>query len=596
MQSAPPTGVRMLSRFGACLVCRKRKLRCDATQPECNRCRATGHKCEYQDPPCTSKTRVLQDQIKDIEARIKVIEQRRGRTSDPSRAYNSIHSESNVGFGTLWSQLASQATFLNSTPNSSVHKVPTLPSYLAPGASRGLNMLMPRGPSNLSLPGEASRKMLNMFMQRKLASGFELHIGRVLRSFQHGSSESAVPALYYAMLLLGCHFISEPELKFWESMFFERTKLEIETNIARAHSNDTSKYNPLHHLQAMVMLGQWFYFKCRLLEGYVYMTRAMQFAVALGLHELDSRIYGHYVVTNWKLPRRGAGRWSPRDPVELGEAINLWWACLVRDFIGTVLNGLPPSISLEEIKTVWPVSLSDFEDWSGSELSNDNHSIASLFDPEHFHIVTDISKDTANSIVAKGGILICCAGKLDTERISGSDGTDEWWARFEECDRAIQSFSQSARKAYAGRNMEDIVNIALSHTAVDCAIIQLYGPLADYELDIGAQGDPSGLLTDSSLGGYNYTRCIEACRSMVLATAYIEGVDTSHMQMFIGILWSCTARVLAKQVPKLRQNGCMEQAKEMEQHLRRMVKNVERLVLVYPVLSLQAEHLRTLLP
>ncbi|EUC62558.1 fungal specific transcription factor domain protein, partial [Rhizoctonia solani AG-3 Rhs1AP] len=266
-----------------------------------------------------------------------------------------------------------------------------------------------------------------MFMQRTQISGFELHIGRVLRSFQPGSSEPAVPALYYAMLLLGCHFISEPELKFWESMFFERTKLEIETNIARAHSNDTSKYNPLHHLQAMVMLGQWFYFKCRLLEGYVYMTRAMH-------HKL-------------KPPRRGAGRWSPRDPVELGEAINLWWACLMRDFIGTVLNGLPPSISLEEIKTVWPVSLSDFEDWSGSELSNDNHSIASLFDPEHFHIVTDISKDTANSIAAKATILICCAGKLDTERISNSEVTDEWWARFEECDRTIQSFAKSTRKA-----------------------------------------------------------------------------------------------------------------------------------------------------
>ncbi|CAE6462103.1 unnamed protein product [Rhizoctonia solani] len=270
-------------------------------------------------------------------------------------------------------------------------------------------------------------------------------------------------------------------------------------------------------------------------------------------------------------------------------------ACLMRDFIGTVLNGLPPSISLEEIKTVWPVSLSDFEDRSGSELSNDNHSIASLFDPEHFHIVTDISKDTANSIAAKATILTCCAGKLDTERISNSEVTDEWWARFEECDRTIQSFAKSTRKAYAGRDTEDIVNIALSHTAVDCAIIQLHGPLADYELDIGARGDPSGLLADS-LGGYNYALCIEACQSIALATAYIEGVDTSYMQMFFGISWSCTANVLAKQIPKLCRNGHMGQAKEMEQHLRRMVKNVERLVLVYPVLALQAEHLRTLMP
>ncbi|KAL5638490.1 hypothetical protein ACGC1H_005241 [Rhizoctonia solani] len=588
MEPTPYTGVRMLSRFAACLVCRRRKLRCDATQPECNRCHATGNKCEYQDPECRSRTRVLQNQIKEIEGKIKEIEQRRGQSSVPSRtSSSSSHDESNHGFGTLLPQPTSQATSPIDTPttNSPVHQAPDLSSYLAPNTSSGSNMLMQPGPSDLSLPGRTSRKLLNMFMQRTQISGFELHADRVLRSFQPGSSEPAVPALYYSMLLLGCHFISEPELKFWENMFFERTKLEIEANIARAYSNDTSKYNPLHHLQAMIMLGQWFYFKCRLLEGYVYMTRATQFAVALGLHELDSRIYGHYVVLNRKPSHRGGGRWSPRDPVELGEAINLWWACLVRDFIGTVLNGLPPSISLEEIKTVWPVSLFDFEEWSGADLSNDNHSVASLFDPEHFHTVTDISQDTANNITAKATILTCCAGKLDTERISNSEVTDEWWTRFEECDRAIQSFAQSAPKAYTGRDVEDIVSIALSHTAVDCAIIQLHGPLADYELDIGARGDPRGLLTDSSLGAYNYTRCIEACRSIASAAAYIEGVDTNYMQMFFGISWSCTARVLAKQIPKLRRNGYMEQAKEIEQHLCVMVRNVERLVLLYPVLG-----------
>ncbi|CAE6490257.1 unnamed protein product [Rhizoctonia solani] len=370
--------------------------------------------------------------------------------------------------------------------------------------------------------------------------------------------------------------------------------LEIEANIAKAYSNDRSTYNSLYHLQAMVLLGQWFYFKCRLLEGYVHMTRAMQIAVALGIHELDSRIYSHYIATKRKPPRRGIERWSPRNPIELGEAINLWWACLARDFIGTVLNGLPPSISFEEIKTVWPVSLSDIENLSGSGLYNDNHSVGSLFDPEYFHVVTNILQDTANSIIAKATILICTAGKLDTERISGSDVTDEWWARFEECDRAIQSFAQSARKAYTGRGIEDIVNISLCHTAVDCATIQLHGPLADYELDVRAQGGSNGL-SDNPLEGYSHTRCIEACRSMALAIAYIEGIDISYMQMFLGILWSSAARVLAKQIPRLRQNGYMEQAYEMEQYFRTMVKNVEKLVLAYPVLAPQAEHLRTLL-
>ncbi|CAE6487981.1 unnamed protein product, partial [Rhizoctonia solani] len=555
----------------------------------------TGHKCEYQDPPLVSKMKSLQDQIKHIEARIAELEKRPEKSSAPSRTSGFSHNEANLEFDTLLPLSTYQASPPTSVPDDPVYEAPDPSSYLTPGTSIGLNMLMPRGPSNLSVPGEASRKLLNMFMQQKVASGFELHTGRVIRSFQPGSSEPLVPALYYAMLLLGCHFISEPSLKFWENTLYERTKLEIEANIAKAYSNDRSTYNSLYHLQAMVLLGQWFYFKCRLLEGYVYMTRAMQIAVALGIHELDSRSYSHYIVTNQKPPRRGIERWSPRNPIELGEAINLWWACLARDFIGTILNGLPPSISLEEIKTVWPVSLSEFENLSGSRLYSDNYSVGSLFDPEYFHVVTNILQDTANSIIAKATILICTAGKLDTERISGLDVTEEWWAQFKECDRAIQSFAQSARKAYAGRGIEDVVNISLCHTAVDCATIQLHGPLADYELDVRAQGGSRGL-SDNPLEGYSHTRCIEACRSMALAIAYIEGIDISYMQMFLGILWSSAARVLANQIPRLRQNGYVQQACEMEQYFRTMVKNVEKLVLAYPVLAPQAEHLRTLLP
>ncbi|CAE6490311.1 unnamed protein product [Rhizoctonia solani] len=598
MEATPATGVRMLSRFGACLVCRKRKLRCDATQPECNRCRTTGNKCEYQDPAYRSRTRVLQDQIKEIEAKIKEAERRRRQpSSDPSRAPTSSQNEPSLPLGTLPRQPTPQTASPISASNNSMCQTPGLSSYSASTAFSESNILSRRGPSDVSLPGEASRKLLNMFIQRKQLSGFELHLGRVIRSFQPGSSEPTVPALYFAMLLLGCHFISEPELKFWENMFYERTKLEIEANIAKAYSSDRSKYNSLYHLQAMVMLGQWFYLNSRLLEGYVYITRATQFAVALGLHGLDSRIYGHYVVVNRESSHSGVERWHPRDPIELGEAINLWWACLIRDLGGTLLNGLPPTISLEEIKTVWATSLPDFEDMNGSELSNDSHSVASIFDPEYFRIVTDISQDTANCILAKATIITYCAGMLDTERLSSSEVTDEWWARFEECDRAIESFAQFARKAsYAGRDIEDVVNIALSHTVVDCAIIQLHGPLADYELNIGAQGDSFGSLTGSPSGGYSYTRCVEACRSMALVTAHIEEVDTSYMQMFFGISWSCAARALAKQIPRLRQGGHIEQAHEMEQHFRMMVRNVERLLLVYPVLALQAEHLRTLLP
>ncbi|CAE6505568.1 unnamed protein product [Rhizoctonia solani] len=478
-----------------------------------------------------------------------------------------------------------------------MHQAADLSHHLFPAASSKANILLRRGPFAMSLPGETSRKLLNTFMQRMQVSGFELHMGRIIKNIQPGACEPVVPALYYAMLLLGCHFSPEPELKFWESMFHERTRLELEMNIARAHSGDRSKYNPLHHLQAIVLLGQWFYFKSRLLEAHVYTTHATWFAVTLGLHELDSRIYGHYVVTSQESSHKGVERWRPRDPIELGETINLWWACFERDFGGTLVNGLPATIPPEEVKTVWPVSLSEFEEMSGAELSNDIHSARSLLDLKYLHIVADVSQDTPHCLLAKGVMLTHCAGMLDTERMSSSEVTDEWLERFEVCDRATKIFTESAQKSYAGRDIEEVAIIALAQTAVDCVILQLHAPLVDYELDIGAQGGSRGLLSDNSLGGYSYTRCAEASRSIALTSAYIEsrGVDTSYMQLFFGVSWSCAAMVLAKQIPRLRQSGYTAQAQEMEQQLAVMARNMERLLLAYPVLALQAEQLRALL-
>ncbi|CAE6462863.1 unnamed protein product [Rhizoctonia solani] len=594
MDSTPPTGVRM-NRFGACLVCRRRKLRCDATQPECGRCCATGNTCQYQDPACRSRTKVLQDHIKELEAKIEQVEHQLREPSGSSHtSVSSIYCESNLN-PILPPQSDPQATSLESTRGDSAHQAIGFLSHLASSISPETNMVSHQGTSAMGLPGGALRRLLSIFMQRKHQIGFELHIGRTVDSFQLGSYEPAVPALYYAMLLLGCHFSTESELKVWEGMFYERTKLEIETNITQAHLNNRSKYNPLHHLQAMVILGQWYYFKSRLLEGHVYITRATRFAVALGLHELDSRIYGRYVDIRQEPSSGGMKRWMPKDPIELGEAINLWWACFIRDFSGTIVNGLPPSILLEEIKTVWPVSLTDFEDRSGSELLNDNHSVGSFLDPKHLDAIADVSQDTVHCLSAKSVMLTHCAGMLDTERLSNSEVTNEWLARFELCDRATKSFTESVRKAYTGRDSEEVAMIALAQTAVDCATIQLHAPLAEYELDIGAQGGSQGLLTDSSLGGYSHMRCMEACRSTALAATYVEGIDASYMHMFFGVSWSCAAGVLAKQIPRLRQGGYTEQIQEMEKQIIIMAKSMDKLLLAFPVLALQAEQLRKLL-
>lgn len=35
----------------ACVICRKKKVKCDGIQPSCSRCTSIGNNCEYSDPP-----------------------------------------------------------------------------------------------------------------------------------------------------------------------------------------------------------------------------------------------------------------------------------------------------------------------------------------------------------------------------------------------------------------------------------------------------------------------------------------------------------------------------------------------------------------
>lgn len=35
----------------ACVICRKKKVKCDGIQPSCSRCQSIGNCCQYSDPP-----------------------------------------------------------------------------------------------------------------------------------------------------------------------------------------------------------------------------------------------------------------------------------------------------------------------------------------------------------------------------------------------------------------------------------------------------------------------------------------------------------------------------------------------------------------
>lgn len=56
----------------ACVVCRKKKVKCDGIQPTCSRCHSMGFSCQYSDPP--KKRGPPKGQVEIIESRAHRIE------------------------------------------------------------------------------------------------------------------------------------------------------------------------------------------------------------------------------------------------------------------------------------------------------------------------------------------------------------------------------------------------------------------------------------------------------------------------------------------------------------------------------------------
>ncbi|EUC62559.1 NADPH-dependent diflavin oxidoreductase, putative [Rhizoctonia solani AG-3 Rhs1AP] len=581
------TAYPVLARYQACLLCRKRKQKCDATKPECQECLALGSKCQYENERYRTRTELLQNKIRELEEQIRGFEQRSSQS--PFQAMDRTISRHGLSPGLPCGSSCSPASYDPSTPSGGSPVKIGLPlqnSWLQPVSSQfppkpQLNHGSIRTNSERPEPSaEVVRRLLDVFVQRHVQCCFELDLNRVMGSLQHGTTKPIIPALYNAMLLIACHFTCDPDSKVWEGVFLERTKWEIENKVVEAHGGRMHNYNSLHHLAAMSLFGLYYYFKGRLLEGHVHTSQATRFAMTLGIHRLHSRIFREAPTPNMPTGQTLVEHWYPVDQCELAEAINVWWICCGLDMAGSALNGLPASISPEEITTVWPRLLSEYE--PGQITPNDEYSVESLFSPQLYPIVTDASQDNIKCLLAKACILMISSAKLATEYPFGSQAPNEWWVRFEQVDRSVNRFMETMPPVYLGQTNEELAYLITAHSGIYCAQVQLHSTLAEYEI---AQAAQNSCQDNDFLGGVSYTRCTEACRAAALAAALVLHIDMSNMLLFISVAWMSVSEVLIRDIPRLWRRGKVVQAREKEHQLAIIEKCMERAAETYPPFS-----------
>ncbi|KAF7359771.1 hypothetical protein MVEN_00701900 [Mycena venus] len=205
--------------------------------------------------------------------------------------------------------------------------------------------------------------LLPSFLPHATQFGFFLHPHR-FRDAVLSEDRRPSSALRYAVYLWGAHLSQSPSLLCFESVFLNRARQHISTEI----SADMHSTQLLHAIQALVLLATYLLRVKRLLEAEFYANGAATLVLGHHLHKIRSM---HPAPPLPLLAVPDFTEVYPSAPsastVEEGERIRAFWAvaCL-QTHLNFSLNTAKSAFSIldfasGEIDTPWPLEIEDYE-------------------------------------------------------------------------------------------------------------------------------------------------------------------------------------------------------------------------------------------
>lgn len=416
------------------------------------------------------------------------------------------------------------------------------------------------------LPTNIRNYLIDLFLPHRHRCGFEVHIGRFLASLDLPINKRPHPCLTNTIYLLGCHYAPGGSLSHLEPMFLSKARTALAESLEHA---DRLK----DFLFASALLACYFYFKGRLLEGQHHNSAAVRFAMSCGLHQISSPVWrgseyattstgsAPWQVTSMSLRRAGSMLDPPRDPIELYELINIFWLTFITDRAGSMGTGLPHAIKDNEITTVFPRPLKEFED--GTVSDDTNGTIMSMY--EDGNPAQDVSKDSLHALRVKSLALLERSSRL--AMVPEAERTPTFWHEFGATDVALSRIAQTLPHIHSGMGINDTSSLIFVQTFIHGSTIQLHLPFLDTH--------PA-----------SYERCVQAAGAAMEVVYLIDNIDAKNFHMLMGLSWMCVADVLKRELRRKRGLSDEAGAQKSEQELEALVAVMKRLRQVYPVLGL----------
>ncbi|KAK0733375.1 fungal-specific transcription factor domain-containing protein [Lasiosphaeria miniovina] len=523
----------------ACMICRKRKLKCDGIKPSCSTCSRLGHICAYDEVrrksgPKRGYVKALEERLKQVETMLK--------TQDPSATSPDANKAMPVSADAGRKQppnqraTAAAAAGMNVTdPSIGIASSRDMDRWNFPGDSPGGaidtgfdfgGMGLANPTNNFTwemiglgleepLPPQATIDEMHQIYFEKIHPSLPMiHRYRYLAAMNLAPNQRPPVCLRYAMWTLACSVTEKfQDLK---DLFYQRARKYVESDYIRGYGEHMIS---VAHAQTHVLLAsyefKWMYFP----RAWMSTGSAVRLCQMAGLHRLD----GNGLDVKQCLP-------PPRDWTEREERRRTFWMAFCQDRYASIGTGWPMTIDEKDILTNLPSSDEAFD----------------LSRPEQTQPLTEaMSPAGAGKLSAYGGIvLMACLFGRNLVHLHRPDVDDrdhdlngEFWKRHRHMDNILLNTSlclPSHLKLPIGLGNPNIVftNMCI-HTSTICL-----HQAAIFKADKNRL--PASVSSESKV------RCITAANEIASIMRMISHQDLSGMNPFISFCLYVAARVFVQ--------------------------------------------------
>ncbi|KUL91261.1 hypothetical protein ZTR_01741 [Talaromyces verruculosus] len=334
----------------ACIVCRKRKLRCDGQKPSCGTCARVGHNCAYDE--VRKKSGPKRGYVKQLEARLAQVEillknqepenswNETNRNAPPNPSMPSAASNPLSGVGDLLNFVnasTSQIPDVTRQPQGSQNAAPTTNSNFDPESSWEVISLGLEEP----LPTQdVIDELFDVFFTKIHPSNPMIHRPRFFASMNLAPHMRPPVCLRYIMWALAASIT--PKYSFLEEHLYARARKYIHLDEMKGHGEHMVSVS---HCQAWVLISLYEFKQMFFPRAWISVGRAARMAAMMCFNRLD----GVGLDVKHCVP-------PPVDWVEREERRRTFWLCFSEDRYASIGTGWPMVFDERDIMTNLPSS------------------------------------------------------------------------------------------------------------------------------------------------------------------------------------------------------------------------------------------------